>query len=156
MRKLRVYADTSVFGGAFDEEFEEPTARFFEQVRLGRFELVSSGVVQAEMEPAPEQVKNLFAETLPLAEIVDVTDEALALRNAYIEAGIVSGQWANDALHVALATVSACAVIVSWNFKHIVHYRKIALYNGVNGSLGYAALGIYSPREVIEYEDQDV
>lgn len=26
---LRVYADTSVFGGVFDAEFEEPSRKFF-------------------------------------------------------------------------------------------------------------------------------
>ena len=31
---LRVYADTSVFGGAFDEEFEDASKMFFDQVRL--------------------------------------------------------------------------------------------------------------------------
>ena len=33
---------------------------------------------------------------------------------------------------VALATVSKCSLIVSWNFKHIVHFEKIPLYNAVN------------------------
>ena len=28
MSVLRVYADTSVFGGCFDPEFEEPSRRF--------------------------------------------------------------------------------------------------------------------------------
>ena len=37
-----------------------------------------------------------------------------------------------DALHVAQATVASCRVIVSWNFKHIVHFAKIPLYNAVN------------------------
>jgi len=37
-----------------------------------------------------------------------------------------------DALHVAVATVSNCRLIVSWNFKHIVNFQKIPLYNGVN------------------------
>jgi hypothetical protein len=156
MRRLRVYAGTSVFGGAFDEEFGETTARFFEQVRLGRISLVTSGVVQAEIGPAPAQVQALFAEMLAFAQITEVSDEAISLRQAYLDAGIVSERSADDALHVALATVSGCALIVSWNFKHIVHYRKIALYNGVNGSLGYPALGIHSPGEVIDYEDQDI
>ncbi|MGQ9651420.1 MAG: hypothetical protein ACUVXJ_15030 [Phycisphaerae bacterium] len=64
MRRLRVYADTSVFGGAFDEDFVEMTARFFEQVRLGRINLATSGVVQAEIGPAPANVKALFADML--------------------------------------------------------------------------------------------
>jgi hypothetical protein len=32
----RLYFDTSVFGGVFDEEFEEISALPFEKVRLGQ------------------------------------------------------------------------------------------------------------------------
>ena len=42
MRKIRVYVDTSVFGGAFDEEFTEPSRRFFQRVEKGEFVVVLS------------------------------------------------------------------------------------------------------------------
>ena len=152
----RVYADTSVFGGPFDEEFAAASQAFFEQVRAGRILLVTSGIVRAEVEPAPAEVKTLFGDMLAWAEIVEPSGEALALRRAYLEAGIVTPRSSDDALHVALATVSGCTVIVSWNFRHIVHFRKIPLYNAVNALKGYPSLMIFSPREVIEYEDQDL
>lgn len=153
---LRVYADTSVFGGVFDDEFAEASIIFFEQVREGRFQLVTSAVVQAEIETAPEAVQNLFNELLPLAQIANVDEDALHLQQAYISARIVSPKWAADALHVALATVVRCPLIVSWNFKHIVHFQKIPLYNAVNILQGYSSISIYSPREVIRYEDEDI
>jgi len=65
----------------------------------------------------------------------------------------VGAKWSTDALHVALATVSRCRVVVSWNFKHIVHFDKIPLYNGVNLINGYEALSINTPAEIIAYED---
>ena len=43
--RLRVYVDTSVFGGAFDSEFRSATQTFFEQVREGQFLPVISAVV---------------------------------------------------------------------------------------------------------------
>jgi hypothetical protein len=60
-----------------------------------------------------------------------------------------------DALHVAVATASDCSLIVSWNFKHIVHFEKIPLYNAVNTLRGHAHIGIFSPLEVIQYEGED-
>jgi hypothetical protein len=57
---------------------------------------------------------------------------------------------------VALATVTGCAVIVSWNFQHIVHFQKIPLYNAVNVLKGYRSIAIFSPREVILYEDEGI
>jgi hypothetical protein len=87
------------------------------------------------------------------AEAVDVTEEAIRLQQAYLAAGIVGRQWETDALHVALATESQCAVIVSWNFKHIVNFKKIPLYNGVNLAHGYGPIAIHTPQEVIVDED---
>jgi len=56
MRVVRVYADTSVFGGVFDSESAGPSRTFFEHVRLGRFELVSSVLVRNELIEAPKKV----------------------------------------------------------------------------------------------------
>ena len=41
-KKLRIYVDTSVFGGVFDIEFMEPSNTFFQQVRSGQFLLCTS------------------------------------------------------------------------------------------------------------------
>ena len=35
MKRFRVYADTSVYGGCFDEEFAQESQAFFESVRRG-------------------------------------------------------------------------------------------------------------------------
>ena len=56
----------------------------------------------------------------------------------------------NDAAHIALATVFGADLVVSWNFKHIVHFEKIAGYEGVNSLRGYRSPKIYSPREVVK------
>jgi len=43
-KPLRVYADTSVFGGCFDDEFKAESVRFFDEVRQGQFVVVVSNV----------------------------------------------------------------------------------------------------------------
>ena len=152
-RPIRVYADTSVFGGVFDKEFMNPSRMFFDQVKSGKFRLVTSAVVEKEIALGPLNVQSLFLEQIKTAEKCPVSDEGIALRNAYIKAGIVDVKSIDDALHVALATISGCGLIVSWNFKHIVNFQKIPLYNSVNGKRGYHAISIYSPLEVIESEE---
>jgi predicted nucleic acid-binding protein len=154
-KSIRIYADTSVFGGVFDEEFEDASRIFFENVRIGRFELASSSLVRLELEPAPLEVRRLFDQLVHDAHIADITEDVLALRDAYLGAKIVGASYSGDALHVALATVSACSIIVSWNFKHIVHFRKIPLYNAINAIFGYAPLAIHSPLEVIQDENEN-
>ena len=152
-KRIRVYADASVYGGAFDEEFKGASREFFDAVRANRFQLVVSTVVRNELKVAPERVFALFEEMQRLAEDADVSEESVLLQQAYLAAGIVGPQWEADALHVALATESQCAVIVSWNFKHIVNFKKIPLYNGVNLAHGYGPIAIHTPQEVITDED---
>jgi len=156
MKTIRVYADTSVFGGVYDDEFQQPSRIFFEQVKSGQFVLVTSAVVQDEMATAPPAVRRFFEEMLGFAEVADITEGALDLRDAYLQAKIVTPKYSDDALHVALATVAGCALIVSWNFQHIVHFQKIPLYNAMNTLKGYQQIAIFSPREVIHYEDEEV
>jgi len=149
---LKVYADTSVFGGVFDDDFDKASKTFFRQVREGRFQLVVSPIVQEEIESAPDNVRQFFDEIAELTEITEISEEALQLRKAYTDSGIVTPKSAADAFHVALATVSGCKIIVSWNFRHIVHFQKIPLYQAVNKLKGYDEISIHSPSEVI-YEE---
>jgi predicted nucleic acid-binding protein len=52
---MRLYADTSVFGGVFDKEFAKHFKQFFAEIDAGQFRLVTSAIVEAEIEPAPER-----------------------------------------------------------------------------------------------------
>lgn len=151
--QIRVYADTSVYGGVFDDEFAEASQAFFDLVRNNDFTLCVSEVVHQELSVAPEKVNELFQEFLPTAQLLDIGPDSLELQQAYIAEGILSEKWYDDALHVALATVAECNVIVSWNFKHIVNFRKIPLFNAVNVLKGYRQIAIHSPLEVINYEE---
>lgn len=152
-RQLRVYADTSVFGGVLDPEFSAPSKKFFAEVAAGRFVLVISPVVEEELEQAPDTIKSFFASVSEFANEVEITREAIALQQQYIERGVVAERSLTDALHVAMATVSECELIVSWNFKDIVHFEKIPKYNAVNVLNGYAHIDIYSPLEVIRHDE---
>jgi predicted nucleic acid-binding protein len=122
-------------------------------VKKGELSLCVSEVVHQELAVAPEKVKALFQEFIPAAQLLDIGPDALDLQQAYIAEGILTEKWYDDALHVALATVAECDVIVSWNFKHIVNFRKIPLFNAVNVLKGYRQLAIHSPLEVITYEE---
>ncbi len=91
---------------------------------------------------------NELADIRRLMEVAAVTEETIELQRAYLDAGIVGQKRFADTFHVAVATVSQCRVIVSWNFKHIVHFKKVPLYNWINASRGYGAIAIHSPMEV--------
>ena len=60
----RVYKDTSVVGGQFDNVFSADTIPFFENVTEGKFIIIVSDLLEAELLRAPENVKH-FLETIP-------------------------------------------------------------------------------------------
>ena len=151
-RRVRAYADTSVYGGVFDKEFARPSREFFDLVRIGIIDLVVSLVVGQEIEPAPPEIVEFFQEFSFIASSAGPLEDAVRLQEEYLQARILGPSGENDALHVALATVSNCDVLVSWNFKHIVHFQKIPLYNEVNRKEGYAPIVLCSPLEVIGYD----
>ncbi len=151
VKRLRIYADTSVFGGCFDAEFEHVSRQFFLEAQAGRFVVVISDVTTRELQEAPEEVRQVLVQ-LPEGQVEEfmIDDEVTALRDAYLAAGVVGVASEADAEHIAAATVAEVDIVVSWNFKHIVHFDKIRGFNAVNRLKGYRALEIYSPLEVVE------
>jgi len=151
MRRLRAYADTSVFGGCADAEFAEVSRAFFREVAAGRFVLLVSDAVVRELALAPEPVQAVLQNLKPDAvEMLRFSEEIGRLRDAYVGAGVLSPASINDAEHIAFASVALADLLVSWNFKHIVHFERIAGFEAVNLLHGYRPVRIHSPREVVE------
>ncbi len=153
----RVYIDTSVIGGCFDQEFAEWSNRLFEDFKKGQRIAVISDITLDELSDAPQQVRDNF-ETIPdeSLEIVVSDMETRSLADKYIKERAVSSKFYEDALHIAIATVYQTNVLASWNFKHIVNLERIRMYNSVNMKAGYQILEIRTPREIIKFkEDED-
>lgn len=146
----RIYPDTSVLGGCLDEEFAEASCALLEMARQGSIVLLISSLLLEELDTAPEEVKTLL-DSLPreCLERVDTSEASRSLRDAYLATGVLSPNSAADAHHVALATIARADLIVSWNFRHIVHVDKIRMFNAVNLLQRYGLIDIRSPLEVV-------
>ena len=152
VKRQRVYIDTSVIGGCFDPEFATWSNGLMKDFRLGNFTPVVSEIVAAEISAAPERVQDRYAELLDCSpEFAELTIEVRDLAAAYVRRAIVPEKYSNDALHIAVATFEEVDILVSWNFRHIVRFDKIRMFNAVNRELGYKPIEIYSPREVTHY-----
>ena len=154
--KQRLYIDTSVFGGFYDEEFSEFTKPLFERLQKGEFKLLFSTVTQEELTPAPENVKK-FVENLKVenTEFLETNEEVVDLAAQYILEKVVGQTSLPDCLHIALATINRADFLISWNFKHIVNVQRIRGYNAINIKNGYKQLEIRSPRDFMIYGDND-
>jgi predicted nucleic acid-binding protein len=152
--KQRIYIDTSVFGGYFDDEFSEHTVPLFDRLKNKEFTLLFSSVTQDELVNAPEKVKNLVTSIrVANTEFLDTTDESVELAKEYISEKVVGQTSFADCLHIAIATINRADFLISWNFKHIVNVQRISGYNSVNIKNGYKQLEIRTPREFEKYED---
>jgi predicted nucleic acid-binding protein len=152
--KQRIYIDTSVFGGYFDEEFAEYTVPLFERLDKGEFTLLFSTVTQDELGSAPERVRELVKSIKESnTEFIETSEEAIELATEYISEKVVGQTSFADCLHIALSTIYKADFLISWNFKHIVNVQRIRGYNSINIKNGYKQLEIRSPREFEKYED---
>jgi hypothetical protein len=71
----------------------------------------------------------------------------------FIEAGIIPPAYGTDGFHIASATVKGLDFIVSLNFRHIVKRKTIEKVELINFQEGYKRIGIYSPAEVTDHDE---
>lgn len=126
----------------------------WQQAEEGQWKLMTSLVTEAELRYAPENVRQVFAATFDVSSILDTNEDVELLADAYLKARVVPPKFADDALHVAMATVHGIHLIVSWNFKHLVNVRREDGFNAVNLLHGWPSVRIVSPKEII-YANSD-
>ncbi len=153
--KQRIYIDTSIVGGYFDEEFKEATMMLFERLDHNEVIFVVSDLLDLELLNAPQRVReHLLKYHADKFQRVELTEEAVKLADTYIKAGVVGTTSVEDCRHIALATIHKVDVLASWNFKHIVNLEKIKGYNSVNMRLGYSIIEIRSPKDLVHYGNE--
>lgn len=154
MKLSRIYLDTSVIGGCHDDEFKTWSNGLMKDFRLKNYLPVISELTLDEIRKAPMRVQETLKTLLEYEpELLEINEPALELSEEYLKGKILTPKFRDDALHIALASLASVDVLVSWNFRHIVHYDKIRLFNAVNIENGLKSIDIYSPREVTNYEE---
>jgi hypothetical protein len=148
----RIYIDTSIVGGYFDEEFKEDTRQLFDRMIKKDVVFVISDLLDLELINAPLQVRDLLLQfSADKFERVELSEEALKLADTYIKEKVVGKTSLEDCRHIAMATIYKVDVLASWNFKHIVNLDRIKGYNSVNLRLGYSMIEIRSPKDLVNY-----
>ena len=153
---MKVYADTSVIGGCFDEEFKAWSDALFQEFVSGSKLIMLSDLTLQELELARAEVRDKVLEIPePHRFLITINDEVIQLAETYITEGALTNKSYNDALHIALATLNNSDVLASWNFKHIVNLDRIRLYNSINFRLGYRLIEIRTPREIVKLNNDE-
>lgn len=156
MNVRRVYVDTSVIGGCFDDAFCEHSQALFLACERGQLVVVISDLTVLELEGAPAKVRDFIAGlSNAFVEAVETNQEALALAESYVEAEVLGARHFRDATHIATATLQRVDVLVSWNFRHIVNLDRIRGFNSVNLRQGYPLIEIRTPKEVLPQSEEN-
>lgn len=110
--KQRIYIDTSIVGGYFDEEFKDATLLLFQRFQNDELKFVVSDLLDLELINAPERVRNLlFQYSTEKFERVELTEEAIILAEKYISEKVVGKTSREDCRHIALATINKVDVL---------------------------------------------
>jgi predicted nucleic acid-binding protein len=158
MRIPTIYLETTIFNFPFADDapqYRDDTKRLFAEIKASKFRAFTSEYVIRELAAATDALREdrLGLVREYAVEVMPASEETRGLATAYIEAGIIPLAYGTDGFHIAAATVGGLDFIVSLNFRHIVKRKTIERTELINYREGYKRIGIYTPAEVIDYEN---
>ncbi|MCX6842549.1 MAG: hypothetical protein NTX53_09750 [candidate division WOR-3 bacterium] len=154
-----LYLETSVFGFCFDENARnalrrEAAATLLKQIDLGLSDAVTSPLTFEELRRAHEPLRTkLLAAVGVVGQLRADKQEVEHLAAAYIRNNVIPQAFADDAGHVAYATIGKADLLVSLNLRHLANEWAERKIGAVNLQEGYQLLRIRTPEEVLAYEE---
>ncbi len=155
--KPKVYIETSVIsylaarpGRDILVAANQQVTQEWWQDRREKFDLYVSQLVDQEISSGDVEAVSKRQQALTSCSFLDITPEAVGLANKLIEQNAIPKQAAEDALHIAVATVSGMDYLLTWNFKHIANAAMRADVELVCRLNGYEPPVICSPMELME------
>jgi len=154
--KQTVYIETTIPSYYFSQRKEATLAVLREWTRdwwdheRQEFELVTSLAVIEELQQGDHPLKNEKLLMMSSLKQLEVTPEILQTVETYIENKLMPDDPKGDALHLALASHSKCDILLSWNCKHIVNYRKVEHLANINGLLGLPVPALLTPFDLLK------
>ena len=154
MKKLKLYLDTSVISHLSAPDTPEKmadTLALWEEIKRGKYDVLISDITFEELDRCSEPKRSLLNRYISEVDFENPveTSESGELLASYLRYEVLSARNRDDLRHIALATIFACDVIVSWNFKHFVNINTINKVQAVNRLQGYPEIKILPPSMII-------
>ena len=90
---MKIYTDTSVIGGCFDEEFMEWSNALFEEFVAGTKQIMLSDLTLQELEFARQEIREKIKKVpLKYQVAIVINDEAITLAETYINERCINKQ----------------------------------------------------------------
>lgn len=118
MRKLRIYLDTSVISHLDQQdnpEYMQITKEFWEELKQGKYNIYISSTVITELNKCNEPKRSELLEYISQIEFtrVEVNQQVLELAQRYVSECIIPSRFFDDAVHIAVASINECNILVS-------------------------------------------
>jgi predicted nucleic acid-binding protein len=157
----RIYLETSIFGYLTARPTRDLTAAAMQEwtqewwdLRAGQAlfssELVSQEASAGDPEAASRRV--LALEGIPFLAI---SDEAIAFAHRIRQELKLSEKSGADCLHMAIATVHKCDVLLTWNCKHIANAVLRPRFDTLCRLHGWEPPLLCTPAQLLEWETPD-
>lgn len=100
---------------------------FWEELRQGNYTINISNVTIEELTRCSEPKRTILFDLLNQINYreIEETEESVNLVRDYIKYVVLSQKSFDDCRHMAIATISECYFIASWNFKHFVNIKLL-------------------------------
>jgi predicted nucleic acid-binding protein len=160
VNKLKIYLDTSVIShldAPDTPEKMEDTLRFWDEIKLEKYNVVLSKITLEELGKCRKQKYDVLTNFLGLIKykLVDINELTFEIAGKFIDFGILRQKSFDDCKHIATAITSNCNAIVSWNFKHIVAHKTMLGVKSVTALYGRSDLLIYTPQSLLSFKGGD-
>lgn len=154
--KKQVYVETSVVSYLTARQSrdlvraarQEVTLEWWDR-RRKEFDLYISALVLQEAGQGDREAARKRLEALDGLPLLKLTDEAVVLAEALLKEGPLPAKAADDAIHLALATVSEMDFLLTWNCRHLANAELSGPAARFLRAKGYEPPVVCTPEELM-------
>lgn len=153
----KTYLETSVISylaarpsaNALSREHQAITHEWWER-RRHLFDLYTSEIVVAEIARGNTSAAEARIAYVKPLEILHLTDEASELSHRILSSAALPPKATADALHIAIATVNAMELLLTWNCRHIANAMTLRRILAICQEMGLEPPIVCTPEEAME------
>jgi predicted nucleic acid-binding protein len=151
----RVYIETTIPSFYYNTRQSEEIRLMAEKTRhwwdtaQSTYELCTSDLVITELERGDHPFKTQKLELVRPLALLEITAEAVGLASQYIDALAMPARPGADALHLALASVHHCDILLTWNCEHLANPKKASQLRAITQRNGLSLPQLLTPESLL-------
>ena len=128
----------------------QQTTHYWWDRRRGNYELCISQLVLKEAGAGDSEAAQERLDVLKGMTLLETSAQALDLAKELIQAGALPAKAADDALHIAVASMNGIPYLLTWNCRHLANATVRPLIETICAGKGVKAPIICTPEELLE------